>query len=363
MKQAEVAESVVQAMKEAAPPGKPVSVKCRIGVDELDNLEYIVEFLKRLSKHCTIFYLHARKCLLGGILTPAQNRVVPPLNYARVYEICRLFPDCEFYINGGIPDLKAAKAICYGSQQSFFEGAGDTPKDDQQQRHQVPCSICDFDNGSCVAPPLQAPPNLRGCMLGRMARDNPALLWDVDRYWYGMDKNPCQNRRQVLDQYLDFLENNYPRRCCDSDPRITCKLDLPRGVKRKYTACSICGEMLGDSCDPEQKIAPPDYNCGSENPKITVHVMYRSVKPILGIFFGLPRAPKTFRREIDRLIQIDLTIRNCGPAFLIQKALQVVPDNLLDQEFTLTEESEQLCIKNIIHNACKDNCKRRDRRR
>jgi tRNA-dihydrouridine synthase A len=351
MKQVEIAESVVQAMKEVAPQGKPISVKCRVGVDEHDSLEYLVEFLKRLSKHCKIFYLHARKCVLGGLLTPAQNRGVPPLNYPRVYELCRLFPDCDFYMNGGIPDLKTAKELCCGRPPLPINTNGSTTTEQEQHQHQVPCSICSFPNGSCVAPPLQAPPNLKGCMLGRVARDNPCLLWDVDRYWYGMDQNPCQNRRHVLQRYCEYLSKVYPRRCCDTDPRITTKMDCLEGLKPHYVACPVCAEF-SNTVDPEQ-IAPPDY-CGDE-PKITTCVMYRSVRPIWGIFFGLPKA-KAFRRECDNLIRQDLTSRNCGPAMLIQKALQVVPQEWLDQDFVPTEEMERTCIKNLIHNSCKDSC-------
>jgi tRNA-dihydrouridine synthase len=67
MKEVETAETVFRAMKEATADLKqPISVKCRVGVDEHDNLD---EFIRRLSQHSKILYLHARKCILGGLLT------------------------------------------------------------------------------------------------------------------------------------------------------------------------------------------------------------------------------------------------------------------------------------------------------
>jgi tRNA-dihydrouridine synthase len=64
MKEVETAERVVRAMKEAAANLKqPILVKRRVGVDEHDNLD---EFIRRLSQHSNIFYLHFRKCILGG---------------------------------------------------------------------------------------------------------------------------------------------------------------------------------------------------------------------------------------------------------------------------------------------------------
>ena len=88
-----------------------LSIKCRIGVDEYDNIEYITEFIRIIEPVCTKFYLHARKVLLDGIITARQNRTIPPLNYPRIYEICTRFPNCQFYFNGGIKTIKQMKSI------------------------------------------------------------------------------------------------------------------------------------------------------------------------------------------------------------------------------------------------------------
>jgi tRNA-dihydrouridine synthase A len=80
----------------------PVTVKCRLGVDEQDeygDLERFVEIVR--STGCNVFVVHARKAWLEG-LSPKENRDIPPLNYARVYRLKRDFPALTIIINGGI---------------------------------------------------------------------------------------------------------------------------------------------------------------------------------------------------------------------------------------------------------------------
>ena len=339
MKHVDKAEQVVQAMKEATSKSNtPISVKCRIGVDDLDGLEYMIAFIKRLRPYCRIFHLHARKCILNGIMTPKENRAIPPLNYPRVYALCDAFPDCDFYINGGISTLSMAKAICVtGSpaQNKLVHYESD-------HCHKVPCKICQFPNGSCVAPPRSSPPpNLKGCLLGRAARDNPCMLWDLDRYWYGAESNPCQNRQDVLDKYLAYIESVSPRRCCDSDPRGTRKLPFtPTSIEYDY--CEYCLELNSDSNTQDHtklRIAPTIESTRADKQtfKITTHLINRCIRPIVGILHGLPNS-KTFRRECDRLIQHCPQYRNCGPANLIRRALRVVKVHYLQQPFEHTKD-------------------------
>jgi tRNA-dihydrouridine synthase A len=83
----------------------PVTVKCRIGVDEQDedaDLERFVETVR--STGCRVFVVHARKAWLEG-LSPKENREVPPLNYERVYRLKREFPELTIVVNGGIATL------------------------------------------------------------------------------------------------------------------------------------------------------------------------------------------------------------------------------------------------------------------
>jgi len=83
----------------------PVTVKCRIGVDEQDedaDLEHFVETVRATG--CSVFVVHARKAWLEG-LSPKENREVPPLNYERVYRLKREFPELTIVVNGGIATL------------------------------------------------------------------------------------------------------------------------------------------------------------------------------------------------------------------------------------------------------------------
>ncbi|MEM1244009.1 MAG: tRNA dihydrouridine(20/20a) synthase DusA, partial [Pseudomonadota bacterium] len=85
----------------------PVTVKTRLGVDNDDSLAFLVNFLEIVtSAGCQTFILHARKAWLKG-LNPKQNRSIPPLNYQRVYDIKKRFPELEIIINGGIETIEA----------------------------------------------------------------------------------------------------------------------------------------------------------------------------------------------------------------------------------------------------------------
>ena len=78
----------------------PVTVKCRLGIDDQDPHQTLPPFIERVAEAgCKTFILHARKALLEG-LSPKQNRDVPPLDYDLVYQIKRDRPDLEIIING-----------------------------------------------------------------------------------------------------------------------------------------------------------------------------------------------------------------------------------------------------------------------
>lgn len=108
MKKVQVAYSVLESMQNnvssegTTTTTTPVSIKCRIGVDDWDNFEFISGFIENLKPVCKRFYLHARKCVLDGLYSARQNRSIPPINYPRVYALCRKYPDVDFWINGGI---------------------------------------------------------------------------------------------------------------------------------------------------------------------------------------------------------------------------------------------------------------------
>ena len=83
----------------------PVTVKCRLGVDEQDEYVDLQRFVETVrATGCTVFVVHARKAWLEG-LSPKENREVPPLNYARVYRLKRDFPELTIIVNGGIASV------------------------------------------------------------------------------------------------------------------------------------------------------------------------------------------------------------------------------------------------------------------
>jgi tRNA-dihydrouridine synthase A len=106
MKEPDLVAELVTAMSAAV--NIPVTVKCRLGVDEMDDQRLLESFVSGIADAgCRTVYLHARKALLNG-LSPAQNRQIPPLEYERVYQIKERFPELNVIINGGISDLENA---------------------------------------------------------------------------------------------------------------------------------------------------------------------------------------------------------------------------------------------------------------
>lgn len=80
----------------------PVTVKTRIGVDDRDDYGFVRDFVGVVAAAgCHTFIIHARKAYLAG-LSPKENRTVPPLRPAVVYQLRRDFPDLDLVINGGI---------------------------------------------------------------------------------------------------------------------------------------------------------------------------------------------------------------------------------------------------------------------
>lgn len=329
MKDVSLALEMLESMKDNLTT-IPISVKTRVGVDDQDDWTYLEGLIARLSSVCKRFFIHARKVYTTGLKNAAQNRRIPPLDYPRVYRLCERFPDCEFFINGGIDSLHKSREICYGTNTAGACGLPVVAKG-----HTIPCDICRAPFGSCTAPPVCAPSNLRGCMLGRAAMDNPALFGDVDRFFYGERVNPSCSRRHVLSKYCAYLADLYPRRCCDNDPRVTLKLPAPAVVHHRE-ACSKCCQVCSFGSD----VTSSKSDCcvcsdrSVDRPievKISSRVLDRCLKPVLGIFFGLPGA-KNWRRHLDVLSR-DAGLRNCGPAQVLKVAIARMSESALDQEF------------------------------
>jgi len=90
----------VRAMRAAV--AVPVTVKCRIGIDDRDDWEFLREFVAAIADAgCRTVIVHARKAMLKG-LSPKQNREVPPLDYPRAWRVKAEFPSLTVVVNGGL---------------------------------------------------------------------------------------------------------------------------------------------------------------------------------------------------------------------------------------------------------------------
>lgn len=105
-----VADCVAAMMEQAR---VPVTVKCRIGVDDQDPEVVLPDFLEKVSgAGVTHFIIHARKAWLKG-LSPKENREIPPLNYDLVLRMKAAFPQLTICINGGITSLTQAQSLLH----------------------------------------------------------------------------------------------------------------------------------------------------------------------------------------------------------------------------------------------------------
>ena len=138
----------------------PVTIKCRLGVDNHESYEFLHNFVSIVSQSgVTTFIIHARNGILKG-LSPRQNRNIPPLKYDYVYKLKKDFPHLEIVINGGIKNL------------------------DQSETH------------------LES---VDGVMIGRAAYENPFMLKDVDSRFF--NKESCiESKKQVLNKYFEYID-------------------------------------------------------------------------------------------------------------------------------------------------------------
>lgn len=108
MKEPELVAACIAAMQSVV--NIPVTVKTRIGVDDLDEYAHLHALVNLVSKAgCQTFILHARKAWLKG-LSPKENRSVPPLSYETVYQLKQDSPHLNIVINGGIETISAVQA-------------------------------------------------------------------------------------------------------------------------------------------------------------------------------------------------------------------------------------------------------------
>jgi len=158
MREPDLVASCVESMIEAC--DIPVSVKSRIGIDEMESYDELSDFVYRIHKKgCQHFIIHARKAWLHG-LSPKQNRTIPPLNYPWVYEIKKDFPRLKITINGGITNTKEV---------------------------------------------LNHLKRVDGVMLGRAIYNEPFTLTEIDSHVFGVS---CakKSREKIVIEYMKYIE-------------------------------------------------------------------------------------------------------------------------------------------------------------
>ncbi len=145
----------------------PVTVKCRIGVDDQDAETDFRNFIDTVATAgCRVFVVHARKAWLEG-LSPKENREIPPLDYARVHRLKAERPDLTIVLNGGLGDLDSACG---------------------QLQH------------------------VDGAMLGRAAYQTPYLLADVDRRIFGASGAP-PTRADIIERLIPYAGHHLAAGC------------------------------------------------------------------------------------------------------------------------------------------------------
>jgi len=138
----------------------PVTVKSRIGIDEMDEYEDLTRFIDVVAAAgCETFIVHARKAWLKG-LSPKENRDIPPLLYDRVYHLKEQFPQLNISLNGGVKSL-----------------------DDAALHLQF----------------------LDGVMIGREVYANPYLLAEVDKRFYH-DAHTVKSRVEIVQAMQPYIE-------------------------------------------------------------------------------------------------------------------------------------------------------------
>lgn len=109
MSEPELVGDCVRAMQ--ACTHAPVTVKCRIGIDDMDPQSGLNRFVEaQIDAGVKAIYLHARKAWLQG-LSPAENRNIPPLDYQRAIDLALDYPEIDVIVNGGITSIPQMREL------------------------------------------------------------------------------------------------------------------------------------------------------------------------------------------------------------------------------------------------------------
>lgn len=161
----------------------PVTVKTRIGIDDLDSYEFLKAFVEALADAgCPMLIVHARIAILDG-LSPKDNRKVPPLNYERVYRLKSEFPDLRIILNGGVTSVEECR---------------------KHLEH------------------------VDGVMIGRQAYQQPWFLTELEREFGGNPEDAATERHDIVRQMLPYVER-----------------ELERGTELKHITRHILGLYAG----------------------------------------------------------------------------------------------------------------------
>lgn len=136
----------------------PVTVKCRIGIDDTEDYEFLAAFVDKVAAAgCKTFIIHARKAWLKG-LSPKENREIPPLKYDVVARLKTAYPELSIHLNGGLKTVA-----------------------------DVESALKTFD----------------GAMIGREAYHNPWLLAELEQHLYG---SPLPDRAAIIRDMMSYIE-------------------------------------------------------------------------------------------------------------------------------------------------------------
>src|SRR4029453_4434539 len=109
MAEPELVSDCVRAMRSAVPLDLPVTIKCRIGIDDRDDYVFFERFVATVAAAgVEVFNVHARKAVLAG-LSPRENRDIPPLRYEVPQRLKRERPDLTVVLNGGLCTIEQAR--------------------------------------------------------------------------------------------------------------------------------------------------------------------------------------------------------------------------------------------------------------
>ncbi|GAU12631.1 hypothetical protein TSUD_121220 [Trifolium subterraneum] len=265
----------------------PVSVKCRIGVDDHDSYNELCDFIYQVSSQSPArhFIIHSRKALLNG-LSPAENRSIPPLKYEYFYGLLRDFPDLTFTINGGITGIDEINAAlktgahgvmvgraAYHKKMGWKGARGERERGESDEKGKLWFKSRNY------------------AILFRLffelrARASPwHLLGNVDSAIYGVPSIGL-TRRQVIEKY----------------------------------------QVYGDSVLQQYGLRP------------TVRDI---VKPLLGFFHGEP-GNGLWKRKADSAFHTCTTIKS-----FLEETLVAIPDSVLDSSFAKAPLGREDIFANI----------------